>query len=188
MLSRAGRARARRPRPRARTPPRTDPGWAPRPSRARPARCRTAARGCGPRPRARSTRTRPPPTPRWRSASASRSSTRTFTSTWGSLRIASPATSGRSPSARSIRSAAAMPSPEGVSRMSTMWPDCSPPSTQSRRKSSSTTCRSPTSVVATSMPASPMRLVESEVRHHRDRDAVARAARRGASGPARSRR
>ena len=33
------------------------------------------------------------------------------------------------------------------------WPDCSPPSAQSRRSSSAETLRSPTGVVATSIPA-----------------------------------
>ena len=50
----------------------------------------------------------------------------------GSLRHRRAAASGRSPSACSSSSAAAMPSPDGVSRMSTMWPDCSPPRTHPR--------------------------------------------------------
>src|ERR687888_525654 len=40
--------------------------------------------------------------------------------------------------------------------VSIMCPDCSPPSAQPRRTSSAITWRSPTGVVATSMPASPI--------------------------------
>ena len=47
-----------------------------------------------------------------------------------------------------------MPSPVGAKPVQMMWPDCSPPSVQPRSRSSSETWRSPTWVVATSIPAS----------------------------------
>ena len=154
---------------------RSAPGSAPRPSPAPPARCRTAAPEPGPRPPARWTPTRPPPT---REEAVDRASSRSTTAHVDQhLRAAcashAPLRSGRSPSARSISSAAAMPSPEGVRRMSTMWPDCSPPSTHPRSEE-----------LLHDVPVAHVRRrdldagvahrgVESEVGHHRHGDAVA---------------
>ena len=46
-----------------------------------------------------------------------------------------------------------MPSPAGTKPVSMMCPDCSPPKAQPRLSSSMSTLRSPTGVVATSIPA-----------------------------------
>ena len=111
------RRAARRPR----RPPRRS---APRPSRARAARCRSGARarGRGPR-RRRAPRARRPRRAPGCAIAASRSATRTLTSRCGQL-AASRARSARSPppSASSVSSALAMPSPEGTKPMSMMWP------------------------------------------------------------------
>ena len=120
------------------------------------ARCRTAARASGPRPRARATRPRPPPRRAGESLERRRGPRpRRSPARCGSFSHRDPdleRLGRRAPAAAAARRRCRRP--DGVSRMSTMWPDCSPPSTQPRRNSSSTTCRSPTSVVATSMPAS----------------------------------
>ena len=114
---------------------------APRPSRARAARCRSGARarGRGPRaPRAsRSTASRTSAAP----AIARRGrATRTLTSRCGSFSIASR--SARSRAAERLerqQRARRCRRRTGRSRMSMMWPDCSPPSAQPRSRSSSST-------------------------------------------------
>ena len=87
-------------------------------------------------------------------SSAARSAISTFSSTCGSFRIGIAAARSPFPSARMVSRAAAMPSPVGPSSSQMMCPDCSPPSVQPRRSSSLATWRSPTGVVATSIPAS----------------------------------
>ena len=108
-----------------------------------------------------------PPAPSTRASTASQTAARTSPARRDPRRGRSPSTCGSfasrpRPRAARRRAPAAGAAPRrcrrrtGVRRMSTMWPDCSPPSIQPRRTSSSTTCLSPTSVVATSMPASPI--------------------------------
>ena len=50
-----------------------------------------------------------------------------------------PAGQVAAPSASSVSSAAAIPSPDGTKPVSMMWPDCSPPSAQPRSRSASST-------------------------------------------------
>ena len=131
------------------------------------------------------TRARRPPRPR-RRPRAPRGRARARSRAAGAASPSRGDRRGRSPrSASSASSAAAMPSPDGTKPVSMMCPDCSPPSAQPRRSSSASTLRSPTSVVATSIPASRHRPVEAVVGHHGHGHAVARQPAAARAGGAR---
>ena len=66
-----------------------------------------------------------------------------------------------------------VPSPVPAWSMLITWPDCSPPSTRSRRSSSSRTLRSPTGVPTSSMPYTSSARSQPEVGHHGGDDGVA---------------
>ena len=105
--------------------------------------------------------------------SASRLCARMLTSRCGSLRIAWRSLRSAPPSASSVSSALAMPSPEGPKPRSMMWPDCSPPSRQPRLRSSSLHVAVADGRGRHLDPGLRHRGVEAVVGHHRDRDAAA---------------